>query len=95
MFKSDPRVTGLRIEWEEVTLASGQEWNFVVKQRVEGYGWKTVALERWSGYMIDMVATASEDVASAFFFGEARDVARAVASNTKVARAHARRHDRL
>lgn len=97
MFSKDERVTGLRVTWEEVATAGGLEWNLVVQRKVEGLRaneWRTVHVSRWTGYMMDLVATATEDCASAFFFGEDRDLARACASNLKVARAHARRHER-
>lgn len=90
-----PRWTGFRLTCQEVPAEGGYAYNLTVERFSARAGWSTCWAERWSGYMLDLVSTLAEDTTAAYLYGEDRDLVRAAASVHKVARAHARRHDRV
>ena len=95
LFNLRPRFTGIRLTAVEVPTEGGYAYNLTVERRHHGDDWATCWAERWSGHMLDLCSTLAEDVMAAYLDGQDRDVPRAAASVHKVARAHARRHDRV
>lgn len=95
LFEDERRPGGVTVKWEEVITPTGTVWNCVVRMKVGESKWKTVHASQWSGYMLDFAQTFATEVHSAYFFGDDRDVVRSAAHTTKMARAHARRHQRV
>lgn len=95
LLQDSPRYDGVQITFTEVPLDGGQTWNFVVKRKAWAGHWETVHASRVGGYMVDFVTTYASEAVSAFFFGDDRDLSRTLAGVARLARRHARRHERV
>lgn len=95
IFPSDPRSTGLRLTIRAIPVEGGWADNVTVEVELDNNRWTTVYGQRWSGLMLDLYTTLAEDVVSSYLYETPRDVGRSAVSVAKMARAHARRHDRV
>lgn len=94
MFPTDPRTTGVRLTIRSVPVEGGWADNVTVEVELDSTRWTTVYGQRWSGLMCDLYTTLASDVLHAYLYDQRPQIARAATSVAKVARAHARRHDR-
>lgn len=94
MFEDEERWSGYRMEMREVISPEGRRWDVSIQRRDQREVWRTVHVSSWEGAMLDYADTLASEAMSAFLFGQRRDLARAAGHTHKLARAHARTHDR-
>lgn len=74
--------------------ADGPRWDCKIYRSDQRGRWKTVWVGSLDGVMLDFVNTLASETATAFMYGEPRDLSRAAGSVHKQARRHAREHER-
>lgn len=89
-----PSITRLDIEVHDLTVHGDPGFNYWFRQYREDGSCTTLATCRLTGLEVDFCSTLVAEAHSAWMYGEAGDVQKAVRSVKKQARAHARLHER-
>lgn len=94
IFPTTPRVTGYRLTIRSNPVEEGWADNVMIELEHDNAGWATTYAQRWSGLMLDLYGTLASETMNAYLYDTAKAVRVAAVGVAKVARAHARRHDR-
>lgn len=95
MFPTDRRLTGLDISLRDRTLDLLDALDVSCIQHYDSGAIATVSSVRLVGRQVDYLDTLVQEATHAFMYGEAGDVARAVARVHRDARRHSRTIDRV
>lgn len=90
-----PKVTGVRIDVEDLTVNLEAGFTLTARVQHDGGDYRTLIAQRWHGVMVDMLADTCQAAMVAFLWGEDGDVARALIVGHRQAKKHAKSRERL